>query len=166
MPITMFEPVVDAINTSLQAHLPQKIAALEPTFVPLLKMPAPVEYVFGEKATFLKGYPVVQLVQLDTAMPDDDLRWADHRHRLEVGVFIQAPIEENLARLLDRYARCLLECLMERRRAGDFTDSAAAFDLHFNGETIAYSSTLPQAGQFVRALFLPMRAERRNVERS
>jgi hypothetical protein len=158
----MIEPIVDAISTVLQANLPAKIAALQPTFFPVLPMPAPVEYVFAEKALFLLGYPTVQFVQLNTPMMNDDLRWQDHRHRIEIGVFVMEANEENLARLLDRYARCLLETLHERRKAGDFPN----FDLHFNGETITYSSTFPQAGTFIRALFLPVRSERRDVERA
>lgn len=162
MPLLMIEPVVDALKAALSANLPAKIAALQPTFVPVLPMAAPAEYVFGEKANFLLGYPVVQLVQLDTVIANDELRWQDHRHRIEIGIFVLDPIEENLARLLDRYARCLVETLHEQRKAGAFYP---AFDLHFDGETITYSSTFPQAGEFIRALFLTVRTERRDVER-
>lgn len=163
MPLLMIEPVADAINGALKTYLPAKIATLQPTFVPLLAMPAPVEYVFADKATFLKGYPVVQTLQLDTEIANDDLRWQDHKHHVEVGVYIQSPLEEDLARLIDRYTRCVIECLHERRKAGDFYP---AFDLRLNGETISYSSTFPQDGQFLRAVFIPMRAESRDVERA
>ena len=165
MPVLMIEPVADALRTQLQTYLPAKIAALQPAFVPLLPMPVPVEYVFAEKATFIKGYPVVQIVQLDTPIANEDLRWQDHIHHLEVGLFVQAAVEEELARLLDRYTRCVLETLIERRKAGAFLAGIPPFDLQLKGETITYSSTLPQNGQFVRAVFLPLRATRRDVER-
>lgn len=163
MPLLMIEPVADAINGALKTYLPAKIAALQPGFVPVLPMPAPVEYVFAEKASFLMGYPVVEIMQLDTTIANDDLRWQDHKHRVEVGIFVQSQLEENLARLIDRYTRCVIECLHERRKAGDFYP---AFDLRLNGETITYSSTYPQDGQFLRAVYIPMRAESRDVERA
>jgi hypothetical protein len=164
MPFLGIEPVAEVILAELKAGatgLPKKLADLERTFTVQLKMPPPVEYVFAEKAMFTKGYPVVQLVQLDTlAANEDPMRWTDDKHRFEIGVFLQSDLEENLARLVDRYTRAVREVLHERRKADAFP-----FDLRWKGERISYSATFPQAGQFIRAVFLPMRAERRDTER-
>jgi hypothetical protein len=165
MPLTMTEPIADAILTDLQTYLPAKIAALQPTFVPVLPMPLPTEYTFGH-SDFLRGYPVVQIDPVRVRTESEDLagRWQDQVKRVEVGLFVSDVSRENLARLLDRYGRCVLETLLERRRAGAF--AARAFDLVWNDEEIDYGSTFPQNGQFIRALFIPMRAERRDQERT
>jgi hypothetical protein len=165
MPLTMVEPIAQAILEELQANLPAKIAALQPTFVPVLEMPAPIEYAFGD-SDFLKGFPVIQVEPVRIRTENEDLagRWQDHSKRIEVGVFVSASPRENLTRLLDRYARCVLEVLLDRRKAGAFLTGGRNFDLVWKDEEIDYGTTFPQEGQFTRALFIPMRAERRGVE--
>lgn len=161
MPLTMIEPVADAVLAELQNYLPAKITALQPTFTPVLPMPAPVDYVFGENINFIKGYPAVQLLQLRTRIQHEDRRWQDHAHYIEVGVFVAESNEENLARLLDRYARCLIETLHERRKIAFPT-----FDLRFKDVDLNYGISFGgnAPGQFVRGLFLPMYANRRAAE--
>lgn len=165
MPLTLIEPIADLVLSELQANLPAKIAALQPTFNPVLAMDPPVEYVFDDTNEFVKGFPSVQVRQVRTPIPNDDLRWQNHAHRLEVGVWIANSMYENLSRLLDRYTRCVLEVLHERRKAGAFYD-ATGFDLRLDGEEISYTPTLPQTGQFARGVFVPMRFENRGVERA
>jgi len=165
MPITMIEPVAAAILAELQAHLPAKITALQPTFAPVLPMPAPVEYAFGD-SDFIMGFPVVTIDPRKIRTLSEDLagRWQHHSKQLEVGIFVADVARETLARLLDRYARCVIEVLLERRKAGAFVQSGRQFDLVWKNEEIDYGSTFPQEGQYVRALFIPMRAERRSEE--
>jgi len=161
MPITMIEPIAQSILDELTNNLPAKIATLQPGFVPVMPMPVPTEYVYGH-SDFLVGFPVVQIDPVRLNPANDDLRWQDHRKTVEVGLFVSDPLRANLARLLDRYARCILETLHERRKAGAFY--TAGFDLGFKDDSIDYGTTYPQGGQFVRALFLPMHATRRDVE--
>ncbi|HEV8655636.1 MAG TPA: hypothetical protein VGR85_09015 [Candidatus Limnocylindria bacterium] len=163
MPITMIEPVAQAILDELAAYLPGKIATLQPTFTPVLPMPVPTEYVYGH-SDFLRGFPVVQVDPVRLPMLNEDVRWQDHEKRIELGLFVTDVARANLARLLDRYARCLLETLAERRKDSAFLQAGRNFDLVFKGEEIDYGSTFPQSGQFLRALFIPMRATRRDVE--
>lgn len=165
MPITMMEPIARAILAELEAHLPAKILALQLTFNPVLTMDAPVEYAFGD-SDFVKGFPVVTVDAVRLRIREDDLRWQDHEKQLEVGLFVANVTRGDLLALLDRYGRCVVETLHDRRAAGSFIDSAGAFDLGFRDEDIEYGPTSEQANQFVRALFVPMHATRRDVEKN
>lgn len=162
MPLAMIEPLADTILAQLQANLPAKIAALQPTFVPALAMPAPAGWVFGEVTNFVTNYPVVQVLQLRTHVRNEDLRWQDHAHYLEVGIFVAESNDENLARLLDRYTRCLLETMHERRKAGAFLP----WDLAFKDEDINYGRAFGGGASevFIRGVFIPVHATRRDQE--
>jgi hypothetical protein len=160
----MIEPIADAILGQLQTYLPAKIVALQPTFAPALPMDAVVDWIFDDTNQFLKGYPTVQVRQIRTRIENDDLRWQDHVHRIEIGIWVAQATAENLSRLLDRYARCVLETLHERRKANAFYGGNPSFDLRLDDEEVVYTPSLPQVGQFIRGLFIPARAERRDVE--
>lgn len=156
MPLLGIEPVMEELRAQLQAHLPAKIAALQPTFVPVLPMPAPTAYVFGEREVFHEGLPVVQLLARPTEVRNEDLRWQDHRHVLDVACLVSDVLEEQVQRLLFRYARCILEVLVERRKAGAFS-----LDLSLRAREIDYSPIVLRDAQFVRAVFIPVAAARR-----
>jgi hypothetical protein len=160
--LQMVEPIARAVLLELQANLPAKIAALAPAFAPQLPMPAPLEYVVGP-SEFMLGFPVVAVRLLGLRGLNEDLRWQDHVKRIEVEIYVQHPDKAELEVLVDRYALALLQTLHERRKAGAFIDRGA-FDLGFKDADVDYSSTYPQGGQWVRALFLPLHATRRDVE--
>jgi hypothetical protein len=164
MPITMAEPVADAVLNELRNNLGPKLAALA-ALLPLTELPMPVEYTFGH-SDFLAGFPVIQVDPVRARGLNEDLRWQDHQKDLEVGIFVSNFKREDITRILDRYARAVFEVLQERRKAGAFIDSAAAFDLELDEADINYGSSYPQDGQFVRSIFIPIRATRRDVERA
>jgi len=157
MSIAGVEPVMDELRAQFQTYLPAKITALQPTFTPVLPMPAPKAYVFGEREVFFEGLPVLQLLARPSTVRNEDLRWQDHMHVIDVAVFIGDVDQENVQRLLFRYARCVLETFAERRKAGAFT-----LDLTLRSREIDYSPLAQlREAQFVRAVFIPVAASRR-----
>lgn len=158
MPLLGVEPVMEELRAQLQAHLPAKILALQPTFNPVLPMPPPTAYVFGEREVFSEGLPVVQLLARPTDVRNENLRWQDHEHVLDVACFVSDVVEENVQRLLFRYARCLLEVLVERRKTDAFS-----LDLKLRGGEIDYSPIVMRDAQYVRAVFIPVAAARRGL---
>ncbi len=163
MPLTMTEPVADAILSELQNNLGAKLAALAVALQPQLELPPPVEYAYGH-SDFLLGFPVIQVDPVRVSGLNEDLRWQDQSKRVEIGIFVSNVRRDGLTRILDRYVRAVVEVLHERRKAGAFIGSSAAFDLELDDEDIDYSPTTPQAGQFVRSVFIPVRATRRDTE--
>jgi hypothetical protein len=161
--LQMVEPIARAVLLELQANLPAKIAALAPAFAPQLPMAAPLEYVVGP-SEFLLGFPVVAVRLLGLRGLNEDLRWQDHEKRIEIELYVQHPAKAELEVLVDRYALALLQTLHERRKAGAFVLAGRDFDLVFKEADVDYSSTYPQGGLWVRALFLPLRATRRDTE--
>lgn len=157
MTVAGAEPIMDELRTQFQTYLPAKITALQPTFLPVLAMPAPRAYVFGERDVFFEGLPVLQLLPRPTTVRNEDLRWQDHMHVIDVALFVGDVDQENVQRLLFRYARCVLETFAERRKAGAFS-----LDLRLRGREIDYSPLAElREAQFVRAVFVPIEAARR-----
>lgn len=163
MTVAGVEPVAEAVRASLETYLPAKIAVLQPTLSPVLPMAQPKEYRFGAARTYKAGYPVVAVLPRPTRIRYEDLRWQDHVHRVEVAVFVQHPNDEDaLERLLARYARCVVEVLIERRKADAFTP----YDLVLRDELIDYDPIAAlRAGMLTRAVFIPARFTSRSQER-
>jgi hypothetical protein len=150
--LTGIEPVLDELKTQLANNLPAKILALQPTFNPVLTMPAPTEYVFGERVNLgLKGMPVVFVDGDATPVTDDNVRWQHYDHEAVIGLAVSDADEENLKRLVQRYTRCVLETLCDVRAAGTFT-----FGLRFAGSRIEYTPRFPHGDLFVGGSVLPV----------
>lgn len=147
---------MDELRVQLQANLPAKIAALQPTFAPALAMPPPLAYVFGEREVFYEGLPVVQLLARPTLVRNEERRWQDHEHVVDIAFFVGDVDQENVQRLLFRYTRCVLETFAERRKAGAFTLGMTLRDREIDYSPLAQLS----GAQYVRAVFIPVAAAR------
>lgn len=155
MALLGIEPIVDELITQLKANLPAKIVALQPTFAPVLPMPAVAEYKFGEHGlddVGLKGFPALVFVGGSTDIDQDNARWQDYLHDVEIWTVVSDAVEENLDRLAKRYTRCIVETLCDLRAAGAFS-----FGLRFAGRRIEYAPTFtsPQ-GTFLGGSVLPV----------
>lgn len=160
--LQMVEPIARAVLLELQDNLPAKLGTLGAALNPPLPMPIPLEYTIGP-SEFLKGFPVVAVRLLGMRVLEEDLRWQDHEKRIEIEVYVQHPDKAELEVLVDRYALAVLQTLHERRKAGAFIDRGS-FDLVLEDDAVDYSSTYPQGGLWIRAVFIAVRARRRDVE--
>lgn len=136
MGYTGVEPIIDLILVELKANLPAKLTALAALLTPALALPAPVvaEYTFGEKQIHTT-YPAIEVFPVTSPVDLDSTDTLIIRHNVGIAIFVRDSSEENLTRKITRYARAVLETLMDRRAAQAF--GTVGIDL--NEQTLDWS---------------------------
>jgi hypothetical protein len=152
------EPIMDELKAQLQASLPAKIAALQPTFAPVIPMPDVAEWAVGKRTNFV-AYPAVSFVDDDSTVEEDNIRWQSVDHLVALLFYVTSGDEESLHRLVARYVRCLRETLQELRFNGAFT-----FKLRFAGAVMGYSPRDVAGPElFLGGAVLPLIAHKKEV---
>jgi hypothetical protein len=132
------EPIIDKLLTELAANLPAEIVT-RAALLPVLPMPAPAaaEYTFGERQIHTT-YPAVEIFPVTTPIDKDNNESLTLWHNVGIAIFARAPKEENLTRLLLRYADAVIQVIANRRAAGAFN---GLFSLDMNEQTLDWSPT-------------------------
>lgn len=131
MTVRLTELLVDEIKDALEADLVAAVPtfrALEPVLT-ANDMPAVAEVTHGERQTH--AMPAIEVIPGRSPLVHDgfnDLTW---RHRIVIGVMATHVDEQTLTRILERYAACVVQVLMDRR-AG--LNGGLTFDLQFATE--------------------------------
>lgn len=153
MGYTLPEPAIDKVIAQLTGSLPAKITALAPTFAPALAMRQIAEMTLGERLAH-KGFPAIEVIPIESPILLDNNQAMTWRHELAIAIFVRDAKEDNLSRLLLRYARCVIETLADRRDAKAF----APWDFDMNESTLDWSPTRVAEGQqYERDVTFPIR---------
>lgn len=131
MTVRLTEPLVDEIKAALEADLANAVPihrALAPAFT-AAEMPAVAEVTHGERQNHLM--PAVEIIPARSPLLYDSRGSLTFRHRIVIGVFAEHVDEEKLTRLLERYAACVIQVLMDRRAGAN---GGLTFPLQFATE--------------------------------
>jgi hypothetical protein len=142
MTYTLPEPAIDKIIQQLKIALPAKITALQPTFTPTLTMRQIAEYTLGKRVAH-KGFPAIELIPIESPVDLDSTETLAMRHHIGIGIVVRDGTEDNVDRLLLRYATCVVQALADRRAA---QNAFAPWFLDMN-EMVPRWSDLRPAGQ-------------------
>src|SRR6185503_9252172 len=115
------EPIIDKLHTDLAANLAAELA-VRAAIVPALAMPAPAaaEYTLGEKQIHTT-YPAIEIFPVTTPIDKDNNESMTVWHNVGIGIFVRSASEENLTRLLLRYADAVIQVLANRRSPAPLT---------------------------------------------
>jgi hypothetical protein len=155
---TGIEPIIDLILVELKANLPAKLTALAGSLTPTLALPAPIaaEYTFGERQLHTT-YPAIEVFPVTSPVDLDSTDTLIIRHNVGFAIFVRDASEQNLTRKLTRYARAVLETLMDRRAAQAF----GTVGLDLNDQTLDWSPVrIADRALFERDVMFAVRASK------
>lgn len=131
MTIRLVEMIVDELRDALLADLVAAVPihrALAPALT-AAEMPAVAEVTHGERQNHVM--PAVEIIPARSPLVYDARGSLTFRHRIVIGVFAEHVDEAKLTRLLERYAACVVQVLMDRRAGAN---GGLTFPLQFATE--------------------------------
>lgn len=135
MAIAMLEPLMDELNTQLQARLPAILATLA-AGPPALTLPAVAEWNLGD-VDFGEKWPIVTILAVESPATHEKAGRINFEHRCEIRCSVVSDTPTTLERLMHRYATAIVQALLNAETAGSFT-----FQLDLNGLSITYGDQI------------------------